>query len=79
MGTLISRQSSTSTTPGFVTLLPGDVRRAWLEWDLRGSQASHLEGLPPFEKVLKASTIITRVNLELKLADGDGIMMCFDQ
>ncbi len=62
----------------FCTLPPGDVQQVWLERE--GSEAGCLEGLPPFQKVLEASTITTGVNLELKLADGEAITgKCVDE
>jgi hypothetical protein len=54
------------------------VDQIWLERE--GSQASSLEGLPPFEKILKVLMVVVRVNFDLKLADGEvTIAMCFDE
>jgi len=50
------------------TLPPRDMQQVWLKRE--GSQADCLEGLPPFEKVLGATAVALRVDLELKLANG---------
>jgi|SRR6266850_2055555 len=52
---------------GLRTLPPRDVQQVWLKRE--GSQACHLQGLPPFEKTIEARTIALRMDLELKLAD----------
>ncbi len=55
-----------------------DVDQIWLE--RAGSQASRLEGPPPFEEPLKVLMITVRVNFDLELADGKvTVGMCLDE
>jgi hypothetical protein len=57
-----------------------DVEQIWLERE--GSQASRLEGPPPFEEPLKVLmfTVTVHVNFDLELADGKvTIGMCLDE
>ena len=45
-----------------------DVHHVWLSPE--GSQARRLQGLPPLGKLIKSLVTLARVNLDLKLADG---------
>jgi len=48
-----------------------DVHHVWLRPE--GSQARRLQGFPPLGKLVKSLVTLARVNLDLKLADGQGL------